>query len=84
MKYTSLVTKRRLLGSAVATLFGVFATISQMATQAAETAHVVKYGQNDIVPVKAKLRFSTLIILPEKEEILDLLAYVESGGKGKK
>jgi type IV secretion system protein VirB9 len=31
----------------------------------------VKYGPNDIVPVKGKLRFSTLIVLPEKEEILD-------------
>ena len=31
----------------------------------------MKYAQNDIVPVKAKLRYSTLIILPEKEEILD-------------
>jgi type IV secretion system protein VirB9 len=35
------------------------------------TARVVKYAKNDIVQVKAKLRFSTLIILPEKEEILD-------------
>jgi type IV secretory pathway VirB9-like protein len=34
-------------------------------------ARVVKYSQKDIVPVKAKLRFSTLIILPENEEILD-------------
>jgi type IV secretion system protein VirB9 len=34
-------------------------------------ARVVKYSQNDIVPVNAKLRFSTLIILPENEEILD-------------
>ena len=31
----------------------------------------MKYAQNDIVPIKAKLRYSTLIILPEKEEILD-------------
>lgn len=37
----------------------------------ADTARIVKYGPNDIVSVKAKLRFSTLIILPEKEEILD-------------
>ncbi len=45
---------------------------SQTSTRAAtDTARIVKYGQNDIVPVKAKLRFSTLIILPEKEEILD-------------
>ncbi len=35
------------------------------------SARVVKYGKEDIVPVHAKLRFSTLIVLPEDEEILD-------------
>ena len=39
------------------------------ATDAA--ARVVKYSKEDIVPVHAKLRFSTLIVLPEDEEILD-------------
>ncbi len=39
------------------------------ATEAA--ARVVKYSKEDIVPVSAKLRFSTLIVLPEDEEILD-------------
>jgi len=40
--------------------------------RAADTAaRVVKYGKEDIVPVQAKLRFSTLIVLPEDEEILD-------------
>jgi type IV secretory pathway VirB9-like protein len=34
-------------------------------------ARVVKYSKEDIVPVNAKLRFSTLIVLPEDEEILD-------------
>jgi len=39
---------------------------------ATETAaRVVKYSKEDIVPVHAKLRFSTLIVLPEDEEILD-------------
>src|ERR1700691_5154254 len=39
---------------------------------ATETAaRVVKYSKEDIVPVRAKLRFSTLIVLPEDEEILD-------------
>ncbi len=38
---------------------------------AADGARVVKYGKEDIVPVHAKLRFSTLIVLPEEEEILD-------------
>ena len=36
-----------------------------------EAARVVKYSKEDIVPVHAKLRFSTLIVLPEDEEILD-------------
>ncbi len=35
------------------------------------SARVVKYSKEDIVPVHAKLRFSTLIVLPEDEEILD-------------
>lgn len=36
-----------------------------------DTARVVKYSQNDIVPVRAKVRFSTLIVLPASEDILD-------------
>jgi type IV secretory pathway VirB9-like protein len=36
-----------------------------------EIARVVKYAKEDIVPVRAKLRFSTLIVLPDDEEILD-------------
>jgi type IV secretory pathway VirB9-like protein len=38
---------------------------------AADAARVVKYSKEDIVPIRAKLRFSTLIVLPEDEEILD-------------
>ena len=38
---------------------------------ATEAARVVKYAKEDIVPVRAKLRFSTLIVLPSDEEILD-------------
>lgn len=34
-------------------------------------ARVVKYGKEDIIAVRAKLKFSTLIVLPEDEEILD-------------
>ncbi|MGH9865248.1 MAG: TrbG/VirB9 family P-type conjugative transfer protein [Candidatus Acidiferrales bacterium] len=52
-------------------VLGVLA-IGQIPTHAAaETARVVKYGQDDIVTVHAKLRYSTLIVLPENEEILD-------------
>jgi type IV secretion system protein VirB9 len=38
---------------------------------ATEGARVVKYSRQDIVPIRGKLRFSTLIVLPEDEEILD-------------
>jgi type IV secretion system protein VirB9 len=38
---------------------------------AEDGARVVKYANEDIVPVRAKLRFSTLIVLPDDEEILD-------------
>jgi len=34
-------------------------------------ARTVKYSQQDIIPVRAKLRFSTLIVLPQNEDILD-------------
>jgi type IV secretion system protein VirB9 len=47
----------------------VHASAVHAATEAA--ARVVKYSKEDIVPVQAKLRFSTLIVLPEEEEILD-------------
>ncbi len=38
-----------------------------------ETVHsrVVKYAERDVVPVDAKIRYTTLIILPEDERILD-------------
>jgi type IV secretion system protein VirB9 len=45
------------------------ASPADAATDAA--ARVVKYAKEDIVPVRTKLRFSTLIVLPEDEEILD-------------
>lgn len=38
---------------------------------ATDGARVVEYSREDIVPIHAKLKFSTLIILPEDEEILD-------------
>ena len=51
---------------------GVAAFQTSPACAAGETAaRVVKYSKEDIVPVRAKLRFSTLIILPDDEEILD-------------
>src|SRR5207253_3315086 len=50
-------------------LVGMAAVPAHAATEAG--ARVVKYSKEDIVPVQAKLRFSTLIVLPENEEILD-------------
>src|SRR5712675_2391734 len=34
-------------------------------------ARTVQYAETDIIPIHAKLRFSTLIVLPTDEEILD-------------
>jgi type IV secretory pathway VirB9-like protein len=55
-------------------LFALFVAVlpASPARAATEgTARIVKYSKEDIVPVHAKLRFSTLIVLPEDEEILD-------------
>lgn len=35
------------------------------------TARVVAYGEKDVVQVKAKIRYTTLIVLPKQESILD-------------
>ena len=64
------ITQRRL--SLVPLLLGLFLVLSAGSLSATETgARVVKYSKEDIVPVHAKLRFSTLIVLPDEEEILD-------------
>jgi type IV secretion system protein VirB9 len=52
-------------------IFGIATPLSHRMWAATEVARVVKYSKEDIVPVRAKLRFSTLIVLPEDEEILD-------------
>lgn len=45
--------------------------LGAQAVVAGDGARVVKYAKEDIIPVHAKLRFSTLIALPDDEEILD-------------
>lgn len=40
-------------------------------TLRADGARTVQYGDTDIIQIRAKLRFSTLIVLPANEEILD-------------
>ena len=56
---------------AIAVLNVVAFACSPARAAADQAARVVKYSKEDIVPVHAKLRFSTLIVLPEDEEILD-------------
>ena len=51
-----------------AVLTGGWPTLS---LHAGDGARVVKYAKEDVVPVRAKLRYSTLLVLPENEEILD-------------
>jgi type IV secretion system protein VirB9 len=52
-------------------LFAALAAARGAVYAAEPGARVVKYGKEDIVPVHAKLRFSTLIVLPDEEDILD-------------
>ena len=35
------------------------------------SARVIRYGEKDVVTVKAKVRFTTLLVLPKQEQILD-------------
>jgi type IV secretory pathway VirB9-like protein len=55
---------------AVAVLTGFSLAVVPLQAET-EAARVVKYSREEIIPVRAKLRFSTLIVLPEDEEILD-------------
>jgi len=50
-------------------LAGLFARTP--AVHADSGARTVKYAETDIIPIHAKIRFSTLIVLPVNEEILD-------------
>jgi len=60
------------LGITTIVVLAVAALSPMPANGASEAAaRVVKYSKEDIVPVHTKLRFSTLIVLPEDEEILD-------------
>jgi type IV secretory pathway VirB9-like protein len=57
-----------LMGSLVVLWVSLAPTVSAITS---EGARVVTYSRDEIIPVKAKLRFSTLIVLPDNEEILD-------------
>jgi type IV secretory pathway VirB9-like protein len=49
----------------------LFVVMAPALSAASESARVVTYSKEEIIPVRAKLRFSTLIVLPDNEEILD-------------
>jgi len=59
-----------LLGALAVLFFGV-GPFAPVRAAADVSARVVKYSKEDIIPVYAKVRFSTLIVLPDDEEILD-------------
>ena len=42
-------------------------------SDAEPSARVVQYGDKDVVTIRAKLRYTTLIVLPKTEQILDFL-----------
>ena len=49
-----------------------FAVLAMPPAQAESgSGRTVKYSQQDIIPIRAKIRFSTLIVLPPNEDILD-------------
>jgi type IV secretory pathway VirB9-like protein len=60
---------RSLLLLACIALVGSFGPVTSAGP--AEGVRVVTYSREEIIPVHAKLRFSTLIVLPDNEEILD-------------
>src|ERR1700694_2425823 len=53
----------------------VFLTVLSVVSAAAHSgeARTVKYATKDIVLIKAKLRYTTLIVLPQNEKILDFV-----------
>jgi type IV secretion system protein VirB9 len=63
---------RKILSTvAVCLLLLLLSLGSAISATTGEGARVVSYSREDIIPVRAKLRFSTLIVLPDNEEILD-------------
>ena len=71
MKVLRACLRRSVAGLLSLFLFGPALLAQSVIHTPTETARVVKYSQDDIVTVHAKLRYSTLIVLPENEEILD-------------
>ena len=49
----------------------VTAAVTEMGPTAPPSAKVIPYSANDVITVRTKLRFTTLIVLPKTEQILD-------------
>jgi len=47
------------------------ATVLAADTAPPASAKVISYSEKDVIPLKAKIRFTTLIVLPKQEQILD-------------
>jgi type IV secretion system protein VirB9 len=56
--------------AAVSLLLSALLAADESATRV-PGARVVAYGERDVVPVQAKIRYTTLIVLPKNEAILD-------------
>ena len=59
---------KRLTSVLIWTLAASAASVFAAPTPASKT---VAYSEKDVIPVKAKIRFTTLIVLPKQEQILD-------------
>jgi len=62
---------RSRLGPLLALALAVIVTSLPSVSRADSGARTVRYAETDIISIKAKIRFSTLIVLPASEEILD-------------
>jgi hypothetical protein len=76
--------KEFLMARSVVALAVVMALTS--ATSSAQATREVHYSSRSIVQVNTRLRFTTMIVLPEKEEILDFVCgdkdfWIVSGGQ---
>jgi type IV secretion system protein VirB9 len=55
------------------TLVATLSLLALCTSAAAQTAREVTYTPQSVVPLRAKVRFTTMVILPEQEEILDFV-----------
>src|SRR6185437_2150303 len=57
--------------NALLTVVALLSLVARPALADSEGGRTITYSQKDIVPIHARIRFSTLIVLPQNEEILD-------------